>query len=591
MDHPDTSSETIRSSGWRLHRVIIHGPGSDALLTTGPGDEAAQTGSPRGILAAVAHNADTTAEVATPGERPSLVALRGLMEGYYGARPTLGQARALQQALNAINRWMFASRGVDATRPGLAASLSAVVFAGRIAAILQIGGGMVLRIRAGEVTHLTAPQFIRLAGQSLQLRRALGTDDRILLDYQEEPVLVGDRYILLSETRGPGALGGSIDGRALTTLCRTYEKAAILAEQLATFPFLPRGVAGDGEQAPPSRSAIIIDVESLPEPTVAASEALLSDLPLLPVPQEGEMLDGYRIGRTLHRGAYTLLKRAVDARTKEAVVLKFPLPAMLSDRVFQAGFARESWIGTAIHSPVVGRVLPAEPGRRSCLYIAMPQYHGETLENRIAREPRFALQDIVSIGLQLCRAVEDLRAVEVLHRDLKPENVMLLQGGGLRLLDLGLAYLAGVEANAAQGLAGTIRYMAPELLRGTAAPDDRSEVYALGVILYRLSAYGHFPRPGADYVHALGRQRPDLPARLLAAIALALDADPAKRPQQASLLARELAAALQDRSAGGRGGGLRRFALFRRLSPLAVWRGLAILLALTLAALLALHPP
>lgn len=580
MDRFDAISDTIQSGGWVLNRVIIHGPGSDAILTEGPGAESMPAGSHRGILAAVAHNADTTAEVATLTERPSLVALRGLVEGYYGARPTLGQSQALLQALNAINRWMFASRGMDATRPGLAASLSALVLAGRMAAILQIGGGMILRIRAGEVTHLTAPQFIRLAGQSLQLRRALGTDDRVLLDYQEEPVLADDRYILLSETRSPGALDGTIDGRALTALCRSYEQAEALAERVATLQ--PRGSLGEGQDPPPCRSVIVIDIKSLPEPTIAASEAALSDLPLAPVPQEGEVLDGYLIGRTLHRGAYTLLKQAVDQRTKEAVVLKLPLPAMLSDRIFQAGFARESWIGTAIHSPVVGRVIPAEPGRRSCLYIVMPHYRGETLENRIAREPRFALQDIVSIGLQLCRAVEDLRAVQVLHRDLKPENVMLLNGGGLRLLDLGLAYLAGVEADTAHGLAGTIRYMAPELLRGAAAPDDRSEVYALGVILYRLAAYGRFPRPGTDIVTALSRQRPDLPPRFNTAVAAALDADPMKRPPQAAMLARELSAALQEKARG-------RIALRRFLSPLAFWRGLAILLGLALIASLALH--
>jgi len=586
MDRLETNSDTIRSGGWVLKRVIIHGPGSDAILTEGPVAESTPAGSHRGILAAVAHNADTTAEVATLTERPSLVALRGLVEGYYGARPTLGQSQALLQALNAINRWMFASRGMDATRPGLAASLSALILAGRMAAILQIGGGMILRVRAGEVTHLTAPQFIRLAGQSLQLRRALGTDDRVLLDYQEEPALADDRYILLSETRSPGALDGTIDGRALTDLCRSFELAEALAERLATLQ--PRGSLGEGQDPPPCRSVIVIDVKSLPEPTVAGSEADLSDLPLAPVPQEGETLDGYLIGRTLHRGAYTLLKQAVDTRTKQAVVLKLPLPAMLSDRIFQAGFARESWIGTAIHSPVVGRVIPAEPGRRSCLYIVMPHYRGETLENRISREPRFALQDIVSIGLQLCRAVEDLRAVQVLHRDLKPDNVMLLNGGGgLRLLDLGLAYLAGVEADAAHGLAGTIRYMAPELLRGAATPNDRSEVYALGVILYRLAAYGRFPRPGADVVTALSRQRPDLPPRFLAAVAAALDADPAKRPAQAAVLSRELSAALQEKAGGRLAGG--RLALRRILSPLAFWRGLAILLGLALLASLALH--
>lgn len=580
MDQLEGSSDTVRSGGWVLTRTIIRGPGSDAMVTEGPSDAAAPIGPHRGIIAALAHNADTTAEVRSLGERSSLVALAGLIEGYYGARPTLGQAQALLQALNATNRWMFASRGMDATRPGLAASLSGIIFSGRIASLLQIGGGMILRLRGDEVTHLTRPQFIRLAGQSLQLRRALGTDSRVLLDYQEEPVLAGDRYIILSETRSPGALGGTIDGRALIDLCRAFESARPLAERLATLQ--PKGSLDEGDDPPSCRSVIVIDVESLPEPSVAATEATLADLPLAPVPQEGETLDGYLIGRTLHRGAYTLLKQATDKRTKEAVVLKFPLPAMLNDAVFQAGFARESWIGSSIHSPAVGRVIPAEPGRRSSLYIVMPHYRGETLENRIAREPRFAIPDIVSIGLQLCRAVEDLRTVQVLHRDLKPENVMLVNGGGLRLLDLGLAYLTGAEAEAAQGLAGTIRYMAPELLRGTAPPDDRTEVYALGVILFRLAAYGRFPRPGADIGHALSRQRPDLPTRLSAAIAAALDPDPAQRPAHAALLARTLSAGLQEQ-AGGR--------IFRRrwLSPLAFWRILALLFGCGLLASLALH--
>jgi serine/threonine protein kinase len=325
----------------------------------------------------------------------------------------------------------------------------------------------------------------------------------------------------------------------------------------------------------------VLDVEALPEPSIAASEASLADLPLGPVPQDGENRDGYMVGRTLHRGAYTLLKYAVDSRTREAVVLKFPLPAMLNDRVFQAGFARESWIGTSIHSPVVGRVIPPEPGRRSCLYIVMPYYRGETLENRIVREPRFALPDIVSIGQQLAQAVEDLRAVQVLHRDLKPENVMLLNGGGLRLLDLGLAYLAGTEASAAQGLAGTIRYMAPELLRGM-SPDDRTEVYALGVILYRLAASGRFPRLGADLAGALSRRRPDLPPRFSAVLAAALESDPAKRPQHAALLARSLSEALQD-GTGNRVTG-RRF-----VEPLALWRGIALVLVLALLVCLALR--
>lgn len=254
---------------------------------------------------------------------------------------------------------------------------------------------------------------------------------------------------------------------------------------------------------------------------------------------------------------------------------------MLHDRVFQAGFARETWVGTTIHSPVVGRVIAPEPGRRSSLYIVMPYYRGETLEHRIAREPRFSVADIAAIGLQLCRAVEDLRAVQILHRDLKPENIMLVAGGGLRLLDLGLAYLTGVEALDAHGLAGTIRYMAPEVLRG-AGPDDTTEVYALGVILHRLAAFGRFPRPGADVAASLLRLRADMPPRLATAIAQALDTDPAKRPKHAALLATAISDALRD-------GGGNRLLPRRFLEPLAVWRGIALVLGLALLLSLALR--
>jgi serine/threonine protein kinase len=326
---------------------------------------------------------------------------------------------------------------------------------------------------------------------------------------------------------------------------------------------------------------LAIDVLGLPAPTAVSAEASLADLLLAPVPQEGENRDGYQIGRTLHRGAYTLLKYATDGRTGQPVVLKFPLPAMLNDRVFRAGFARETWIGHTIRSPVIARVIAPEPGRRSSLYIVMPYYQGETLEARIDREPGFPVAEIMAIALPLCQAVEDLRAIQVLHRDLKPENVMLVTGGGLRLLDLGLAYLAGVEDAGDQGPAGTIRYMAPELLRG-GAPDDRTEVYALGVILHRLAASGRFPRPGSDVASALRRARPDMPPELALVIGAALDPNAAERPEHAGRLAEAVSEALQH-GAGSRVA-RRRFA-----DPLLVWRSLALALGMALLLALALR--
>ena len=574
MDQFDGNSLTMTAAGWRLSRAVVRMPGAEAVLTLGPAESEPPAGNPRGLLGAVAQTEEDAAEPGTGS--PAFVAVHGLIEGLYNARPTLGRAQALTQALTAINRWMFARRGADGLGSGPAASLSAIIFKGARAGVVQIGGGIVLRLRAGELTRLTEPQLRRWPGGRLGARRSVGGDSRLLLDYLEEPVLAGDRYILLSDTRDEAEAEAVIDPRPLAALCATDRTVAALAQALAAFPATDGALA-----AAPRRAALVIDVLEVPAPTAGSAEASLADLPLAPVPQDGENRDGYLIGRTLHRGAYTLLKHAVDSRTRQPVVLKFPLPAMLNDRVFQAGFARETWIGHTIRSPVIARVIEPEPGRRSSLYIVMPYYQGETLEARIAREPRFSVAEIVAIALPLCQAVEDLRAVQVLHRDLKPDNVMLITGGGLRLLDLGLAYLAGVEEAGEQGLAGTIRYMAPELLRG-AGPDDRTEVYALGVILHRLAAFGRFPRPGSDVASGLQRVRPDMPAELAAPIAAALDQDPAKRPASAGQLAEAVSEALQH----GTGNRLspRRFA-----NPLMVWRSLALALGLALLLALALR--
>jgi hypothetical protein len=591
MDRFDGSSVILTAAGWQLTRAIVCAPASEAVLTSGPADAEPPAANPRGLLGAVAQSEEDAGE---PGVgSPALVALHGLVDGLYDARPTLGRAQALTQALTAINRWMFARHGTDGLRAGPAASLSAIIFSGTRAGLVQIGGGLILRVRGGEFTRLTEPQLRRFPDGRLGARRALGSDSRLMLDYLEETVLAGDRFILVSDARQGAGVSDArhgagvsdarqgagtealIDTRALAGLCATDQPAVAVARALAVFP-------ETGSRATPRRAALVIDVLSLPAPTAVSAEISLADLPLAPVPQEGDNRDGYLIGRTLHRGAYTLLKHATDSRTRQPVVLKFPLPAMLNDRVFRAGFARETWIGHTIRSPVVARVMAPEPGRRSSLYIVMPYYRGETLEARMAREDgHLSVAEIVAISLPLCQAVEDLRAIQVLHRDLKPENVMLITGGGLRLLDLGLAYLAGVEDAEAHGLAGTIRYMAPELLRG-AAPNDRTEVYAVGIILHRLAVSGRFPRPGSDVASALLRARPDLPPGLAASIAAAVDRDPAKRPEHAGRLAEAVAQSLQQ-------GAGNRLSRRWRATPLVLWRSAALALGVALLLALALR--
>ncbi len=128
-----------------------------------------------------------------------------------------------------------------------------------------------------------------------------------------------------------------------------------------------------------------------------------------------------------------------------------------------------------------------------------------------------------------------LHRAGIIHRDIKPDNVILLAGGGLRLVDLGVARVPLLEDFPAQDIPGTPSYMAPELFGGRAG-DEFSDLYALGVTVYRMftAAYPYgeiepFSRPRFGKPVSLSRYRPDLPAWLDAVIGKALPVDPTQR--------------------------------------------------------------
>jgi serine/threonine protein kinase len=188
---------------------------------------------------------------------------------------------------------------------------------------------------------------------------------------------------------------------------------------------------------------------------------------------------------------------------------------------------------------------PAE--RRSCLYGVLPFYEGETLEARLVRRPQVTLASGLEIALKLTKAVAALHRAGIIHRDIKPENVMLETGGGLKLIDLGVARLRQFEEAAAHEVPGTRSYMAPELFSGSVA-DEGTDLFALGVTVYRMFAGGAYPygevepfaTPRLGKMTSLTKHRPDLPAWLERTIARAITLDPRERFADAIEFAFEL---------------------------------------------------
>ena len=308
-------------------------------------------------------------------------------------------------------------------------------------------------------------------------------------------------------------------------------------------------------------------------------------LPLIPVPIDGETVDGFVLKVLISDGRYTRLFGAFDEVEGGEVALKFPKPQVAAVATYHAAFVREAWVGARVNSPWVGRIIELPPGRQTCLYTVMPLYQGELLATRLARRPSMGLEEGRNIAIKLARGVAALHRAGIIHRDIKPDNVILEREGSLKLIDLGVVRVPGMEDFPPNDIPGTAAYMAPEMFAGEPG-NETTDVYALGVTMFRTFT-GEFPYGNLDAVSPPRRQRPrplaelrpDLPAWLQAALARAVAIDPAERFGDAMEFAVEMEAGPARAPAPPAGPPT----LYQRY-PVQFWQGLAALLALALIA-------
>src|SRR5207247_4827469 len=125
------------------------------------------------------------------------------------------------------------------------------------------------------------------------------------------------------------------------------------------------------------------------------------------------------------------------------------------------------------------------------LYYVMPFVRGESLRDRLHREPQLPIDEAVKIAREVATALSHAHSQDVVHRDIKPENI-LVSGGEAVVADFGIAraiVAAGAETLTDTGLAvGTPGYMSPEQATGAMQLDGRSDVYSLGCVLYGVLA-------------------------------------------------------------------------------------------------------
>ena len=179
--------------------------------------------------------------------------------------------------------------------------------------------------------------------------------------------------------------------------------------------------------------------------------------------------------------------RGTDMRTGLAVAIKVPHPEMEQDPLLFHRFQREEEIGKDLDHPSVMKVFAGE--RRSRPYMVMEWVEGRLLRDVMRSQEKMPVARAVRIALGICSALDYIHSRGIVHRDLKPENIMVDSVDRVKLIDFGIAGRTGAASHltlrSLADVMGTPDYISPEQVEGGRG-DARSDLYALGVILYEM---------------------------------------------------------------------------------------------------------
>ncbi|MCV9918071.1 bifunctional protein-serine/threonine kinase/phosphatase [Pseudomonas sp. BT-42-2] len=480
----------------------------DALRLVTPAPELAAS---KGYLFALADGVSQCAD----GGLAARASLQALALDYYATPATWAVPQALDRLLLAQNRWL---RAQGSGQP-LLTTLSALVIRGRRFTLAHVGDCRVYRWHQGRLHCLSEDHVWDQPGMQHVLKRALGLDQHLLVDYLEGELHSGESYLLLSD-----GVWASLGDQGILSVLREHADLQEAANTLVASAHL----CGSQDNA----SALLVRVEQLGPANLGDTLAQLQQWPVPTALRPGQLIDGWRVDAQLARSRQSLLYRVHDSQGHPWLLKTLP-----TGQETQAGAAQRLLQEEWFLRRVAGRHFPEvhAASHRQHLYYLMREYPGQTLATLLTESGPLPLVQWLEVARQLLQAVGVLHRRNLLHRDIKPDNLHLGEDGQLRLLDFGLAYCPGLSEDAPHDLPGTPSFIAPEAFEGQ-PPSPRQDLYALGVTLYQLLT-GHYPygeveafqHPRFNNPINPARYRPDLPEWLQRNLEQAVAADPAQR--------------------------------------------------------------
>ena len=266
-------------------------------------------------------------------------------------------------------------------------------------------------------------------------------------------------------------------------------------------------------------------------------------------PLIGRLVDGrYRVRARIARGGMATVYVATDLRLERRIALKVMHAHLSDDSAFQSRFIQEARAAARLADPHVVNVF--DQGQDGELaYLVMEYLPGITLRELLREQKRLTIPQTITIMDAILAGLSAAHRAGIVHRDVKPENVLLAEDGRIKIGDFGLARATTANTATGQQLLGTIAYLAPELVtRGTA--DARSDIYALGIMLYEMLV-GEQPYKGEQpmqiaFQHATESvprpsvRNPSVPEQLDELVLWATEKSPDDRPDDAQQMLERL---------------------------------------------------
>src|SRR5688572_4819259 len=420
------------------------------------------------------------------GREAAQTTVTSLVRDYFGTPETWDTTVALDRIIGAQNAWLAGLNRRRHPACGLT-TLTALVLRGQSYSLAHVGDTRAYLLRSGDVTQLTHDHAVEQPDFSHKLLRAVGAEDRLVVDYSQGDLQVGDVFILLSD-----GVHNVVPAKRLKAL--TLDSAQALSEVLVQTA-LDQGSRDNA-------TALVVRVLGVLDGLLQDENRLAQQLPIPSRLKVGDAIDGLTVTATVADNGINLLYQVRDATTRKLYALKTLHPHRAHDAEERAMLAHEAWLAKRMRSGRAAEnlVAVADPlGPAPTAFYLLYEWHGgETLQQMLDRKHKFTLNQTVAAATHVARALSRLHRQSVIHRDVKPANLHQGEDGVLRLLDLGVA-LSGREPEAMRKLhAGTPSYINPEQWgfssRAAAGgkdgpeemPDAQSDLFALGVTVYQL---------------------------------------------------------------------------------------------------------